>query len=123
MPRLLKTGLSYENALFDQFELISCDAVSVFVADDVVREAVPGYLSSLFGVLLKSDEFELVSVLIEYLPESEKGEEFRNRFLGRRRCLFPAEMKFMRKKARIMQHWAAKIGGRVVIHTGEATPH
>ena len=115
MPMTLKHGLSQEDALLGQFELISCDAVSVFVADEVIAEATQNYLADLYGLLLQSQEFQSISIRIEHIPLNDKGAEFLHRFVGRAEISLPLELEVMRKKARITQHWAAKIGGRLTI--------
>lgn len=48
LPVVLKRGLSLEDALIGQFELIACDAVSVFLADDVLEEASRSLASGFF---------------------------------------------------------------------------
>ena len=60
LPISVKKGLSYPDAQIAQFELICCDAVSLFLADEVVAEASADYLTGLYAKLRKSDEFELV---------------------------------------------------------------
>ncbi len=115
LPIPVKQGLSYPDAQIGQFELICCDAVSVLIADEVVAEAPSDYMADLYSKLRKSDEFQLVAVRVDSIPDSPRGQEFCNRFLGGREPEPSAVMKLMRKKARIMQHWAEKIGGRVTI--------
>jgi hypothetical protein len=118
MPITLKQGLSYEDALLGQFELICCDAVSVFLADEVIEEATQNYLADLYGRLLQSQEFQSISIRIEHIPSNDKGEEFLHRFVGRAEISLPLELEVMCKKARIMKHWAPKIGGRLTIMAG-----
>ena len=65
LPAPVKKGLSHPDAQTAQFELMSCDAVSVFVADEVVAQAPADYLADLYARLLKSEEFELVTVRID----------------------------------------------------------
>jgi hypothetical protein len=115
LPAVVKRGLSYEDAVLGQFEFIACDAISIFLADEVVTDAPEGYLGELYADVSHSAEFELVSVRIESMPADAKGREFLNRFVGVLTAQFPLELTGMRKKARIMEHWAAKIGGRVVV--------
>ncbi len=115
LPTPIKRQLSYEDALLGQFELIACDAVSVFVADEVVSDAPESYLAELYAAVRHSPEFEPVSLRIESLPVNAKGREFLDRFVGTAAPQFPLELTAMKKKARIMEHWAAKIGGRVVV--------
>jgi hypothetical protein len=114
-PLPLKAGLSHEDAMLGQFELVCCDAVSVFLADDILTHAARNYLPDLYEQLLKSPEFEPVSVLVESVPANPRGEKFLGQFLDRTECAFPIKLQTLRKKARIMEHWAAKIGGRVTI--------
>ena len=114
-PIVLRKGLSHPDALLAQFELVACDCVSVFLADDVAGHAPPEYLAELYGRLLKSPEFEEVVVRIETLPHDARAGDFLEKFLGHGNCPLPADLPMMRKKARIMQHWAAKIGGQLWI--------
>ncbi len=115
LPTPIKRGLSYEDALLGQFDLIACDAVSVFLADEIVSDAPKSYLTELYSDVRKSLEFELVSVRIESVPFDAKGRDFLDRFIGVTAPQLPLELTAMKKKARIMEHWATKIGGRVVV--------
>jgi len=115
LPTLVKRGLSHEDALLGQFELVACDSISAFLVDEVIDNASRSYLSELYRDICRSPEFELVSVRIEDIPVDAMGSEFLNRFLGMTTAALPMELKFMRKKARIMEHWAAKIGGQIVV--------
>lgn len=114
-PVPVKTGLSYPDAQIAQFELICCDAVSVIIADEVVAEASADYLADLYARLRKSDEFAMVTVRSDSIPGGPSGREFCNRYLGGREPVWPFVTSMMRKKARIMQHWAARIGGSMTI--------
>ena len=113
LPTPIKGGLTHADALLGQFELISCDAISVFVTDDVVADATPKYLANLYESLLQSDEFAETLVRIEELPDDERGSAFIDQFLGTQQGPLPATLTVLRKKARIMYHWGSKIGGRV----------
>jgi hypothetical protein len=115
LPLSVKTGLSYADAQIAQFELICCDAVSVIIVDDVVAGAPADYLRELYADLQNIDEFELVPVRINYIPDDPGGKAFCDRFLDGRRPNLPAVVELMRKKARIMEHWARKIGGSVTM--------
>jgi hypothetical protein len=115
LPVCVKNGLSYTDAQIGQFELICRDAVSVIIADEVVAEAPADYLADLYAKLRKIDEFELVIARIDFLPNSPSGQEFCNRFLGGRKPPPSLPIELMRKKARIMQHWATRIGGRMTL--------
>lgn len=112
LPIAVTHGLSHEDALLGQCELICCDCISVFVRKEVATRADPWYLAGLYSQLRKSQEFEVVSARIESVPDNPQGEAFLATFLGHVRRWFPIDLKIMRKKARIMQHWAAKIGVR-----------
>ncbi|MGO8690201.1 MAG: hypothetical protein ACLQLG_11245 [Thermoguttaceae bacterium] len=114
-PATIRAGLSYTDAQIAQFELVCGDAASAFIADEVVAEAPVDYLTDLYAKLLRSDEFELVPVRIDTIPDTPTGEEFCDRFLSGRKPSVPAVAELMRKKARIMEHWAKKIGGRVAV--------
>lgn len=115
LPLSVKAGLSYADALLGQFELISCDAVSVLLNDDVFNEALTSYLDQLYAELLESYEFEVVSLRIESIPSTDRGRDFIDQFVGNDDAWRAQVFKLPRKKARIMEHWAKKIGGRVAI--------
>jgi hypothetical protein len=114
-PAPVKKGLSYADAQLGQIELICCDAVSVFIVDTVVAEAPADYLANAYAKLLRSEEFELVSMRIDSIPAGPSGRMFCDRFLDGSTPRLPAVVDLMRKKARIMSHWAAKIGGQVAM--------
>jgi hypothetical protein len=111
LPVCVKKGLTYSDGQIAHFELLCRDAASVIIADDVVAEAPADYLAGLYEELRRIDEFELVTVLIYSLPDGPIGQEFFDRFLRGRKPALAFPLKLMRKKARIMQHWAARIGG------------
>ena len=113
LPVRITEGLTHGDALLGQFELISCDSVSVFIEDDVVKSASQDYLDNLYQQLLSSDEFQEVLVQIDSLPANDQGNKFVDQFIGDSVQKFPSDLTTLRKKARIMQHWAAKIGGAV----------
>ena len=115
LPVCVKKGLSYTDGQIGQFELICCDAVSVIIADEVLANAPPDYLTDLYAELRKIDEFELVTIRIDSIPDSSRGQEFCNRFFSGRKPASSAAMKLMRKKARIMQHWTTGIGVQMTI--------
>jgi hypothetical protein len=94
--------------------------MSVIISDEVVAEAPADYLAELYAKLRKIDEFELVTVRMDFVPDSSRGQEFCNRFLNGWKPSSPTGMKLMRKKARIMQHWATRIGGRMTIESEQA---
>lgn len=112
-PFLVKRELTPAGALLAQFELICCDVVSVFVSDAVMSSADASYLGELYSGLVRSDEFEEVGVRLVSVPSHSAGRAWLDQFVGRDIPGFPYDMAATRKKARIMVHWAMKIGGRV----------
>ena len=113
LPIVVETGLSHADALLGQFELISSNAISVFVDDEVFNNASPEYLEGLYAQLLQSPEFEIVSLRLESIPSTERGDDFIDQFLGNDDSWRSQALTLPRKKARIMEHWARKIGGLV----------
>jgi hypothetical protein len=122
-PVPIVCSLSLGDAMLGQFELVCCDAISVFLRDEVVCTAERLYLGQLYRQFLHSPEFESVRVTITSVPRTAFGEHFLEQFLGGAEVLprlviagLPAcEETMMRKKARIMAHWAEKIGAEVAI--------
>ena len=124
-PVVITNGLTIEEALFGQFELISCDSISVFLRDEIVSTGLDAYLLDLYYDLRHSHEFEVVTVHIRLVPHNEEGDRFLDQFLGIYRTnltarwkAVPATKKVTRKKARIMAHWGAKMGVAVVVDDG-----
>lgn len=117
MPMVLKQGLTESDALLGQFELICCDAISVFVPDDVVKFGTSEYLTELYNNLLHSDEFTGTNVVVNSIPNSESGAEFVDQFLTSFDKL-PTTVTVPFKKARIMIHWGAKIGVELQLADG-----
>jgi hypothetical protein len=113
-PLVVRTGLSYASALEAQFELICCDSISVFIDDTVFLTASGSYLNELFRQLRASPEFESVSIRLEQVPAGSRGMKFIQQFLGTPPRL-PFKQVVVRKKARIMKHWADKIGAVLLI--------
>jgi hypothetical protein len=113
-PFVVRRALALTDAILAQFELVCCDIVSVFLADPVASDAEPAYLADLYHLLTQSDEFARVTVLVNWIPPDEAGDEFVDQFIGTRAAQMPYRMMTTRKKARIMDHWAKKIGGDVV---------
>ena len=118
-PVVIHPGLSETEALFGQFELICCDAAAVFVRSEVLSgQDQEGYLDSLFRRLLQSPEFRPTKVDVLEIPATESGQSFADQFLGpaateRMKGAGPLSLCVPYKKARIMKHWAARIGARV----------
>ncbi|MDZ7618856.1 MAG: hypothetical protein U1E05_17770 [Patescibacteria group bacterium] len=114
-PFVVKRGLTLSDAMLAQFELICCDIISVFLSDHVVSNAEPEYLASLYRGVAQADEFEALSVRVVSIPADDAGLAFSEQFIGSRAAAVPFDMVAMRKKARIMIHWAEKIGANVVV--------
>ena len=117
LPTPVTTGLSYGDAVLGQFELIACDAISVIIGDDVLRRASQQYLDDLYGQLLNSPEFDKVPLRIETIPRTDQGDDFIDQFLSDEDdgIWRSQELIVLRKKARIMEHWARRIGGQVTL--------
>ncbi len=115
IPLVLKRELILADAMLAQFELICCDMISVFVSDTIMANADPDYLCELWNSLKTGEEFEKQSVTIENVPDDSSGADFLEQFVGAKDTNFPMDIIAMRKKARIMQHWAKKIGATVIV--------
>ncbi len=112
-PFVLKRELALADALLAQFELICCDIVSVFIKDTVMSNADPAYLVELYQTLTRSSEFEPVSLIVRSVPQAETGDAFVRQFLSDDPFRGPQSIVATHKKARIMRHWANKIGAVV----------
>ena len=118
-PITINPGLTQAEALFGQFELICCDAIAVFIRSEILEEqAATGYIQSLYQKVLQSPEFKLTRVDVLEVPETDSGERIVDQFLGTSRCAqkeqskqFSVRVPF--KKARIMTHWAERVGARI----------
>ncbi len=64
VPVTINAGLTQEDALWGQFELICCDSVSVFLRSEVVEENDRLYLGPLFKKVLGSAEFRPTKVRV-----------------------------------------------------------
>jgi len=118
LPLVIHRDLSYHDAAFGQFEFVCCDAVTVIIASEVVVDGDPSYLKDLYARLRRSDEFQIVSLQIESVPSNDEGTRFLNQFVGLTETEallqgFPLERRVLFKKARIMTHWARRIGAEV----------
>lgn len=111
-PFIVRRGLTETEALEIQFELICVDSIAVFVGDEVVDNASRDYLVELYETLLHSSEFQPTRVEVSSIPLNDKGTQFLKQFFGQRQL--PIYQLVARKKARILRHWAAKIGAEVV---------
>ena len=114
-PMTINWDLTEADALHGQFELICCDAISIFVRSHVASSGERAYLDSLFQKVVGSVEFRSTQVTIDQIPETESGERFIDQFLGERSICksVPTTLEVSFKKARIMKHWARRIGGRI----------
>lgn len=117
-PQVVAVGMTAEDAMLGQFELACCDSVAVFIRDDVVAKNDQLYLTELYAELSSSEEFELVAIDIHFVPDDDRGKRYLQQFLGVRELLPewsgpPLRQKVLQKKARIMRHWADKIGADV----------
>lgn len=118
-PVTINPGLNEAEALFGQFELICCDAVAAFVRSEVLLEQdQKDYLDALFQKVLQSPEFKPARIDVFDVPATDAGEKFIDQFLG---IPLPGQKRRVRrfsvwvpyKKARIMKHWAARVGAQV----------
>lgn len=114
-PLTINPDLTEEEALWGQFELICCDAVSVFLRSEIMEQNDSSYLERLFKQVSESSEFKLASVKITQVPETDSGDRFLKQFLGSQtaRNTFPVMRIVTFKKARIMKHWATQVGARM----------
>jgi hypothetical protein len=117
-PFVVKRELTLGDAMLAQFELVCADIISIFLSDDVVANAEPDYLASLYRGVANADEFQTVSIRVESIPDNDDGHAFAEQFIGPTMPELPIEIIAMRKKARIMTHWANKIGA-IVQPTGD----
>jgi hypothetical protein len=117
-PITINLDLTEEEATFGQFELICCDAIAAVIRSEVAARADWGYLWNLLHRVSLSPEFKPVEVTINDIPLNESGKKFVDQFLGLelqelRDMGFPRRFNMPMKKARIMKHWAGRIGVQV----------
>ena len=110
VPFVTKRELTRSDALLAQFELICSDVISVFIVDAVLSNAEPGYLARVYRGLIQSDEFKMVAVSIDAIPGGVTGNDFVQQFIADETPPLRHRMIITQKKARIMSHWARKIG-------------
>jgi len=120
-PLVVCAGLTQDDALLGQFELISCDAISVFLRDEVVSEGEPSYLQNLYTTIREGLEFAEESIRVVSVPNDPRGDRFLDQFVGPpgvvRQDLQSGEgfhLRVPRRKAKLMRHWAKKTGGIMV---------
>jgi hypothetical protein len=124
-PLPVANKLTLVDAYLGQFELICCDTVAIFIADEVAQEAEESYLRELISWVRESTEFQFSRIEVDSVPNTEEGQRFLDQFLGwyQKGHLPPMPIikEFMRKKTRLMEHWGEKIGasihygGRVIL--------
>src|SRR5882724_11538934 len=118
-PVRINLDLTEGEATFGQFELICCDAISAVIRSEVAAQADREYLQDLLRKISKSPEFVAATVKIEHVPLNEAGQKFVDQFLGMKVQTL-RELGFLRrftmpmKKARILKHWATRVGAQVV---------
>lgn len=118
-PVPVARGLSLPDAILGQFELICCNAISVFLRDEIVFPGDRPYLTELYQQVESSPEFKTVTVTLGSFPDSAPSRQFLDQFLGPgdvTSALLAGHLRresMMRKKARILEHWAEKIGAKV----------
>lgn len=114
-PVTINPDLTEEEALWGQFELICCNAVSIYLRSEVIEQNDRSYLSPLFKKVSESSEFRPTTVSIRHVPKTESGQNFLEQFVGdaARSRPFPIVLTIPFKKARIMEHWAARIGAQM----------
>jgi hypothetical protein len=121
-PITVNPDLTEEAALWGQFELVCCDAVSVFLRSEIIGQNDQSYLRPLFKKISGSSEFRPTTVNILQVPATESGDKFLTQFvrIPTVKHTFPIKLKVPFKKARIMEHWANRIGAQVRLESLEA---
>lgn len=114
LPVTINPDLEFGDAQLGQFELICCDAAAAILSSEVLEHGGRSYLRSLFERVSASPEFEPCTVTIVDIPQSNDGQKFADQFIGfDSERLKGAQLDVPFKKARIMKHWADRIGARV----------
>jgi len=120
-PIRVNSDLSEADALWGQFELICCDAVSIFIRSEVLDQMDLAEFRSLLDKTSQSIEFQPAMVTIAEIPRTESGRKFVDQFLGSFEQAtgadLPSTIVVPFKKARIMQHWAARVGAKLQFQT------
>jgi len=117
-PVTINLDLTEEDATLGQFELVCCEAISAVVRSEVAGEADRGYLAELLQKVSRSPEFKPTTIRIDDVPMTEAGRKFVDQFLGMdlerlQELGFPRGFAMPVKKARIMKHWAERVGAHV----------
>jgi len=119
LPITINSGLAEAEALYGQFELICCDAVAAFIRSEVWQDQSNSeYMKALLRKVLRSPEFRSINLEVLEVPATESGQKFVDQFLGHSQWSrngegLPLSVRVPFKKARIMDHWAARIGAQV----------
>jgi len=118
VPVVINSGLTEGEALWGQFELICCDAIAAFFRSEVLRNQDAIYLHDLYQQIMASTEFEPARISVSEIPQTEAGEQFIEQFVARRlvgqtKAVSSISTTVPFKKARIMAHWAARLGARM----------
>jgi hypothetical protein len=122
IPVTINPDLTEEEALWGQFELICCDAISIFLRSEVMEHNDRSYLEPLFKKVLDSSEFKPARVNILEVPQTESGQKFVEQFMGviPAKQVFPMKLTVPFKKARIMEHWAGRVGALLRLGSSDA---
>jgi len=123
-PVTINLDLTEENATLGQFELVCCEAIAAVVRSEVAGEADRGYLADLLQKVSRSPEFKPITIRIDSVPMNESAQRFVDQFLGLdvkrlSELGFPRRFTIPLKKARIMKHWAARVGAQVQDNAAE----
>ena len=120
-PVRVNSDLTEEDALWGQFELVCCDAVSIFIRSEVLDQMDLAEFQSLIQKTSQSTEFQPTTVTIAEIPRTESGLSFVDQFLGSyepaKDAALPSTVIVPFKKARIMQHWATRVGAKLQCQT------
>ena len=116
-PVVINSDMTEEEAILGQFELICCDTISAVIRTEVADQGDREYLKELLETISQSPEFTPTPVRIEKVPMNEEGKRFVDQFLAmdpeRLQKRLPCTFTMPAKKARIMKHWAERVGARV----------
>jgi hypothetical protein len=121
-PVTINPDLTEEAALWSQFKLICCDAVSIYLRSEVIEQNDRSYLVPLFKKVSESSEFRPTTVSVTQVPATESGNKFLEQFAGSLAMgrVFPMTLTIPFKKARIMEHWATRVGAEMKMEFSDA---
>lgn len=116
MPLVVCRGLTLDDALAAQAAFACCDSITAFVRDELADQMMPVDYAILLSEIEFSPEFQPLRLRIETMPQTQPSQRFNWVFFGMAVGLeLPVEVVAYRKKARLMQHWAQHIGGRISV--------